>query len=135
MSDLETKYFEKIRLSFPEKFINDRQIRLLINSCPDQEHLHMVVQYLGQLLQSNSDQKTKGALLFELCDESHYDLAQWIEAIKVFKDYLDKEGRATKFEHLLEYIGCSCESPENKLLKYRLPDLVDKMLTEYGYVG
>ena len=38
-------------------------------------------------------------------------------------------------ETIFGYIGCCSESPENKLLKYNLPDLLQKMLDEYGYIG
>ena len=135
MTKNEDLYFQKLRPTFPEKFLSDRNLKLLISECPDEEHLLVISQYMGRLLKSHSDQKKKGQLLFELCDESHYSLKEWIMAIKVFKDYLDSQNRTTRFDSMLEYISCSCQSPENKLLKYKLHDLVNKMLNEYGYVG
>lgn len=135
MEKLEDKYFEKLRLTFPEKFLTDRSIKLLLNACPDEAHLKVLSFYLGHLLNSSSMHKEKGRLLFDLADESYYDLTEWIKAIKVFDDYLNEHKRTTKFELMLEYISCSCQSPENKLVKYPLHDLVKKMLDEYGYVG
>ncbi|EQC52573.1 hypothetical protein M901_2649, partial [Bacteriovorax sp. DB6_IX] len=42
-SELIDKYFDKIRLSFPEVFISDDKLRLIFNSCSSEDELKTII--------------------------------------------------------------------------------------------
>lgn len=134
-SELIDKYFDKIRLSFPEVFISDDKLRLIFDSCSSEDELKTIIYYLGHTLQSIPDKKEAGLLLFNHVDDSEYQLDQWIRAIHFFHQWLEKEGRKSTLIKMLGYIHCCSDSPENKTLKYELKDILDDMIKTYGYVG
>lgn len=134
-SELVNKYFDKVRLTFPEVFLSNDQLKLIFSSCSNEEELKTITYYLGHTLQSMPDKKEAGLLLFDNVDNSQYQLDQWIKAIHFFHQWLESEGRKTTFPKMLGYIHCCTESPENKTIKYDLKDILKDMIETYGYVG
>ncbi len=134
-SRLEELYFDKLRQIYPEIFISDQKISLLLQNTPDEEYLEPLCFFLSHALKTLPDKSYAGNLLFEHVDKSPYDLRDWIISLKIFKQYIEENSKPVNVETIFGYIGCCSESPENKILKYKLPDLLNKMLNEYGYIG
>lgn len=134
-SELLEKYFDKVRLTFPDIFLTDNQLKMIFNSCSSEEELKTIIYYLGLTLQSMPDKKEAGELLFHNVDESQYQLDQWIAAIHYFHTWLESQERKTTFPKMLGYIQCCTDSPENKTIKYDLIDILKDMIKTYGYDG
>ncbi|EQC44741.1 hypothetical protein M900_0373 [Bacteriovorax sp. Seq25_V] len=116
-------------------FISDERIKLLLGSCEDEAQLRPLFHYLSHSYKTNPNHKETGEMLFSFVDESEYDLPQWIEAIAIFHQWLTEKNRTTTFPKMLGYISCCTQSPENKMLKYQLKDILNDMLKTHGYVG
>jgi len=116
-------------------FLSDEKIKLLLTECQDEEFLRPLFHYLSLAYKSNPNHKESGSLLFDFVDDSEYELSQWIEAISIFHHWLEDNSRSTTFQKMLGYISCCTQSPENKMIKYQLRDILDDMLKTHGYVG
>ncbi|MFG1493819.1 hypothetical protein ABMA75_09660 [Halobacteriovorax sp. ZH4_bin.1] len=129
------KYFRRLRAQYPVAFLSDARLSLLLENIHSEEELKIIFSYLQKHLKSSPSQKENGELLFSLIDKTQYSVRAWIEAILTFDSWLKENERETDFKTMIGYIECSTLSPENKILKYQLKELVGKMLNEFGYVG
>ena len=134
-SQLKEDFFEKIRRSYPNQFLTDQRISLILDNCTSEQNIKSLFKHLSQHLKSGPDIKTLGNDFFENVDDSQYDMTQWIDTITLFDAWLDKENRTSTFKNILGYIQCCTKSPENKMNKYRLSDLLEEMLKVHGYIG
>lgn len=69
--------------------------------------------------------------LLQQVDESPRTLTEWLGAIDVFYRWMERQGRATGFEHSLGYIRCCTQVDAGRCLT----DIVQDMLDTYGYLG
>lgn len=129
------KYFQRLRAQYPVSFLSDERLYLLLDNIKNEEELKIIFSYLQKHLKSSPNHKENGELLFSLIDKTQYAVREWIEAIIFFDKWLENQSRQTEFKKMIGYIECSTLSPENKVLKYNLSELVEKMLNEFGYVG
>ena len=74
-------------------------------------------------------------LLFSLTNESSFSLADWLDAIQGFYDWLQKNGRKVDFLPMLEYLKCCSVSPDAREAGQTLGGLVEDMLRVCGYEG
>lgn len=129
------KYFQRLRAQYPVTFLSDERLMLLLTNIKSEDELKIIFSYLQRHLKSSPNHKDNGELLFLLIDKTQYSVRDWIEAILLFHNWLRDNQRETEFKTLIGYIECSTLSPENKILKYELKELVEKMLNEFGFVG
>lgn len=128
-------YFQRLRAQYPISFLSDERLELLLNNIRNEDELKTIFSYLQKHLKSSPHHKENGELLFSYIDKTQYSVREWIEAIILFDNWLENQGRKTDFKKMIGYIECSTMSPENKMLKYNLKELVEKMLNEFGFVG
>ena len=129
------KYFKRLRAQYPVNFLSDERLSLVLDNIESESELKVIFGYLQKHLKSSPDHRENGELLFLLIDKTQYSVRDWIEAIVFFNKWLVEKDRETEFKKLIGYIECSTLSPENKILKYELKELVEKMLEEFGFVG
>lgn len=129
------KYFKRLRAQFPIIFLSDERLRLLLKNIENEEELKIIFSYLQKHLKSSPSQKENGELLFSLIDKTQYSVREWIKAIICFDKWLKTQERQSDFKKIIGYIECSTMSPENKILKHSLEELVEKMLNEFGFIG
>ncbi len=129
------KYFQRLRAQYPQVFLSDDRLNLLLKNIRTEEELKIIFSYLERHLKSSPSQKENGELLFTLIDKTQYSVRSWMEAIILFDNWLRERERKSDFKTMIGYIECSTLSPENKVLKYELKELVEKMLNEFGYIG
>lgn len=135
LGNMMEKYFQRLRAQYPVTFLSDERLMLLLTNIKSEDELKIIFSYLQRHLKSSPNHKDNGELLFLLIDKTQYSVRDWIEAILLFHNWLRDNQRETEFKTLIGYIECSTLSPENKILKYELKELVEKMLNEFGFVG
>lgn len=128
-------YFNKVRQLYPNTFLSDENIERILMASENEDQINSLFYFLSKSLKSSPDLKTSGSLLFNHVDSSDYDLSQWIETIHVFKLWLDKEKRSSNFDTVLGYISCCTNSPENKMIKFKLVDILNDMIKTHGFNG
>lgn len=134
-SSLVDKYRDKVCTLYPESFLTEEKIVDILNACKTEQEIKTIFYYLSLTLKSSPNKKESGNLLFKHVDISPYDLGQWIETINFFHHWLLSHNRSTSFPTMIGYISCCTESPENIILKYKLKDILEKMLDDYGFDG
>ncbi len=85
--------------------------------------------------QTHPDRTRPFKTLIHYCDESIYSLKEWMQAYSHFLKYLDQEKRQEDLLTMLGYLQCCSLSPENKDIKHEFIDLLDGMITTYGFLG
>lgn len=128
-------YYDKVRQLYPNTFLSDENIERILIASENEDQINSLFYFLSKSLKSSPDLKTSGSLLFSHVDSSDYDLSQWIETIHVFKLWLDKEKRISNFDTVLGYISCCTNSPENKMIKFKLVDILNDMIKTHGFNG
>jgi len=80
-----------------------------------------------------------GSLCFEVLaervDETRYNLTEWLKAMEKFNTWIIGEKRTTSFEQMLGYISCCAEMGSQQTYPPDLDNLVDSMLSQYGFEG
>jgi hypothetical protein len=133
--NFESKYFDKTRMLYPNTFISDDQIKSILNNCATEGQLKTIFYYMSLALKTSPNIKEQGNLFFNSIDNSQYNISQWIEAVITLHEWLLENSRKSDFAMILGYIQCCGQSPENKVIKYQLKDLVTEMLNTHGFNG
>jgi hypothetical protein len=94
-------------------------------------HLEDLAAFLGKGERTNA----KADQLIHCADESIHPLADWLEALSVFRHWLRRSGRHTQIESALGYLECCDASVDSAPGLTDLPATVQTMLETYGYDG
>lgn len=74
-------------------------------------------------------------MLIHCADESVHPLADWLEALSIFRQWLRLNGRHTQIESALGYLECCDASVYSAPGLTNLPATVQTMLETYSYDG
>ncbi len=74
------------------------------------------------------------AVFLEAVDESHYSLADWIEALAAFDRWLQERGEGRRpWREIVGYIHCCTLMASPGVALGNLKVIVDQSLIEYGF--
>ncbi len=118
-----------------EARLSERSFSQLAEACESPRQFAMIIEALDEHAKENPDEPNGFVLLADQVNDSPYGLAEWLEAMEYFYDWLEQNQRTGAFKTMLGYLCCSVESLPSLANKPPLKDLVSDMLDEYGFEG
>ena len=80
-----------------------------------------------------SDFRESLLLLADGIDDSAFPVSEWIEALAAFLKKVPPE-KIQSFQAMVGYLRCCAESQAKHPVRLPLPEVVDEMLDEFGFV-
>lgn len=117
-----------------EAKLDERGFRILATACKSPKQFSLLVEAFDEHSKEHPGEQNGFRLLAGFVDDSQYDLAQWIEALEYFYDWLGQnERKSPDLKLLLEYLSCCAEAGSGAPAGFPLQGLLEEMLDRYGY--
>ena len=105
----------------------------LAENCHKPAQFALIVEALDEYVKEYPEVTNGLAVITEHVNDSVYGLAQWVEAIEYFYEWLGQNQLNAGLVSLLEYISCCTQSPQSFGGKIPLRDVLTDMLDQYGF--
>lgn len=125
------KCLESVRVNFRFLHATGEELERLAKDCENPSQFTLILRWLYRDSRVRLEADRPVELLFFYADGSQYTLKEWLEAISVFSDWMDKEGRDVSFLEMLKYLKCCTELQDAKTTTEVFANLVHSALDVY----
>lgn len=113
--------------------LDERSLGILANHCQSPRQLSLIVEAIDAHAKEHPDEHSGFVELAQHADDSPYAMAEWIEAIEYFYDWLAQNNRSSPgIRNLLQYLDCCKQAGSSAPPGYPLVALLEEMLDRYG---
>jgi hypothetical protein len=128
-----TSAFETARMSLKLFSVDYHDLELIAIASRAPSQFTSLVRLIYQFTKSHPNTEQITATLLNQVSKSPFSLADWIESIDYFYNWLTKNQRKIDFLSMLSYLECCVASPDGKESGQTLAALLEDMLDFCGY--
>lgn len=113
--------------------LNERAFTMLADAAQSPRQLDILAEMLQKHQQDNPEANLGFSLIAKHVDDSPYSLADWVESLEFFHDWLAQSSRPSPgLGALLGYLECCAQAGSSAPPGYPLQSLLEDMLARYG---
>ncbi len=127
------KLISEYQYLIKNNYLNENQFFKIAAACQTTTQVSTIFHLIESHESTGTSIISAYKLLSENIDASPYPLQDWIVSIEFLVEWLAIKKRSTTLGNAISYLSCCVESGTLRNIKSSLVNLLDEMLSNYGY--